>query len=160
MAETVHCVYCSKSPLPLSDHNTNDTISSLTIHQRSVSEPYWVTFTLRLWYQGISDDPNKYRCHQDNNSAEHAAITSSKRQNVKTTCARFISQVTFPSWSVEANPNSQIRRLLWMCILLVLLQTQRPVSKLMTYKTRVLKHSVDHKKQTLSWVMMSNLRAL
>lgn len=30
--ETVHCVYCSNSPLPLSDHNTNDVVSSRMIH--------------------------------------------------------------------------------------------------------------------------------
>lgn len=37
MVETVHSLYCSNSPHPLSDHTTNDTVSSQTIYQHADS---------------------------------------------------------------------------------------------------------------------------
>lgn len=42
VVERVHSVYCSNSPLPLSDHNTNDTVSSHTIYQHTDTKPHWL----------------------------------------------------------------------------------------------------------------------
>lgn len=71
VVETVHCVYCSNLPLPLSDHNTNDVVSSRTIH-------HTLTATLTGFLQ--QKIKQKTRCHS-NNTGKHTVDTL-KKENV------------------------------------------------------------------------------